>query len=104
MSNTYFKAGVSKATQSDSTGKPKTYTGYRNFYGPGKVKYFIYPDSGWDNKWGKKPLLGTVYADEPFYAVREAYTKGLATVNATFGLIAVKEKLDEDQYTSRRYN
>jgi hypothetical protein len=73
------------------------YIGYRNFYGPGKYKFFIYPDDNWNiKKWGKKPLLGTVYADEPFHAVREAYTKGLAPMNFTFGLIAVKEKLDED--------
>jgi hypothetical protein len=45
-----------------------------------------------------------VYADSPFYAVREAHTKGLAPVNFTFGLIALKEKLDENQVTSRRYN
>jgi hypothetical protein len=86
-------------------GTTSTYVGYRNFYdGRGKFKYFIYPDDNWKPKWGKKPLLGTVYADEPFYAVREAYTKGLAPVNYTFGLIALKEKLDEDQLTSRRYN
>jgi hypothetical protein len=80
------------------------FVGYVNFYGTGKARYFIYPDNKWDvKKWGKKPLLGTVYADEPFYAVREAYTKGLVPLNFTFGLIALKEKLDEEQTTSRRY-
>ncbi len=84
--------------------EPKPFLGYRNFYGSGKFKYFIYPDDNWNPKHGKKPLLGTIYADEPFYAVREAYSKGLAPVNVSFGLIALKEKLDEDQYVSRRYN
>lgn len=83
---------------------PKPFLGYRNFYGSGKFKFFIYPDGNWDKEWGKKPLLGTIYADEPFYAVREAYSKGLAPMNFTFGLIALKEKLDADQYVSRRYN
>jgi len=87
-----------------SVPNPTSYVGYRNFYGSGKAKFYIYPDDNWDKKWGKKPLLGSVYADEPFFAVREAYTKGLAPVNFTFGLIALKEKLDEEQTTSRRYN
>jgi hypothetical protein len=84
--------------------EPKPFLGYRNFYGSGKFKYFIYPDDNWNPKWGKKPLLGTVYADEPFFAVRESYSKGLVPMNYTFGLIALKEKLDENQYVSRRYN
>lgn len=65
---------------------------HKNFYGPGKFKYFIYPDGNWDTKkWGPAPLLGTVYADEEFYAIREAYGKGLVPVNFTFGIIAKKE-------------
>jgi hypothetical protein len=99
MSNIFVARNQGKSGET-----PKPYLGYRNFYGPGKFKYFVYPDGGWDPKWGRKPLLGTVYADEPFYAVREAYTKGLAPVNGTFGLIALKEKLDEGQYVSRRFN
>ncbi len=80
------------------------HVGYRNFYGSGKYKFFIYPDDSWDvKKWGKKPFLGMVYADEPFFAVREAYTKGLVPVNYTFGLIALREKIDENQQVSRRY-
>ncbi len=69
---------------------PAPYVGYRNFYGSGKFKYFIYPDDSWQKGWGKKRFLGAVYADEPFYAVREAYTKGLVPLNVTFGLIALK--------------
>ena len=73
--------------------RPEWKPGYRNFYGPGKFKYAIYPDNGWDIKrWGQKPLLGYVYADDEFYATREAYTKGLAPVNYTFGLSAIKQK------------
>jgi hypothetical protein len=87
-----------------SSQKSTPFVGYRNFYGSGKFKFFIYPDDGWKKSWGKKPLLGSIYADDPFYATREAYTKGLAPVNLTFGLIAVVEKLDEEQSTSRRYN
>lgn len=80
------------------------FNGYRNFYGPGKFRYYIYPDDNWDTKkWGSKPLLGTVYADEPFYAVREAFSKGLVPVNYTFGLIALKNKLDETQAVARRF-
>lgn len=55
----------------------------RSFYGPGKFKWAIYPDY-WKDKWGPKPVLGTVYADDEFIAEREAYNKGLLTVNFTF--------------------
>ena len=81
-----------------------TYVGYRNFYGSGKQKFFIYPGKGWDKKWGRKPFLGTVYADDEFYAIREAFSKGLAIPNSTFELEALSEKYDEDQPVSRRYN
>jgi hypothetical protein len=61
----------------------------RSFYGPGKFKYAIYPDF-WKNTWGQKPLLGYVWADDEFYAIREAYSKNLLTYNYTFGPKAVK--------------
>jgi hypothetical protein len=61
----------------------------RSFYGSGRFKYAIYPDY-WKESWGPKPLLGHVFADDEFYAVREAYSKGLLTVNFTFGPRAVK--------------
>ena len=68
--------------------------GYRNFYGHGEQKFYIYPDSGWnEKKWGPKPSLGIIWADNEFCATREAYSKGLAPVNQTFGLIALKESL-----------
>lgn len=96
-----MKSTVSNVTTTTpvSTG----FVGYRNFYGSGKFKFFIYPDDNWKKSWGKKPLLGAIYADEPFYAVRESYTKGLVPINVTFGLIALRDKLDEDQITSRRF-
>lgn len=61
----------------------------KSFYGHGKNKYAIYPDY-WKESWGQKPLLGHVWADDEFYAVREAYSKGLLTVNYTFNAEAVK--------------
>jgi hypothetical protein len=92
-------------SQSNATHVTKpNFIAYHNFYGSGKRKYYIYPNDNWKASWGKKPLLGSIYADEPFYAVREAYTKGLVPVNVTFGLIALTEKLDEEQTTSRRFN
>jgi hypothetical protein len=69
----------------------KTVTVYkpRSFYGPGKFKYAIYPDY-WKDSWGQKPLLGHVWADDEFYAIREAYSKNLLTMNYTFGPKPVK--------------
>lgn len=61
----------------------------RSFYGPGKYKWAIYPDY-WKESWGKRPMLGTVWADDEFYAEREAYNRGLLTVNYTFRPKAVK--------------
>lgn len=61
----------------------------RSFYGTGKFKFAIYPDY-WKESWGKRPMLGTVWADDEFYAVREAYNRGLLTVNFTFKPTAVK--------------
>lgn len=62
---------------------------YRNVYGFGKYRWAIYPDY-WKQSWGPKPMLGTVTADDEFYAVREAYSKGLLPVNFTFQAQAVK--------------
>ena len=70
-------------------------SGYRNFYGHGEMKFYIYPDDNWNTKkWGPKPLLGVVWGDSPFYAEREAYTKQLISVNQTFGVIAVTQQLN----------
>ena len=49
----------------------------------GKYRWAVYPDY-WKDSWGRKPLLGYVFADDEFYAVREAYNRGLLTVNFTF--------------------
>ena len=65
-----------------------------SFYGGGKFKWAIYPDY-WKQKWGAVPLLGYVYADDEFYAVREAYNQGLLTVNFTIQPKAVKVVQDQ---------
>lgn len=84
--STVPKAWSKQPRHSTSTGVVQ---GYRNFYGHGEHKFYVYPDSGWDEKkWGPKPCLGIIWADGEFYAVREAYSKGLAPVNQTFGLVA----------------
>lgn len=49
----------------------------------GKYRWAVYPDY-WKDSWGKKPLLGHVIADDEFYAIREAYNRGLLPVNFTF--------------------
>jgi hypothetical protein len=54
----------------------------RSFYGTGKFKWAVYPDY-WKSKWGEPPLLGHVYADNEFCAEREAYNRGLLTLNYT---------------------
>lgn len=61
----------------------------RSYYNPDNVKFAIYPDY-WKDSWGERPLLGHVWATEEFYAEREAYNRGLLTVNFTFGPKAVK--------------
>lgn len=63
--------------------KPEVPRRPRSFYGPGKYKWAIYPDY-WPKRWGQKPMIGYVFADDEFYAKREAYNRGLLTVNATF--------------------
>lgn len=45
--------------------------------------YAIYPDY-WKKSWGPIPLLGHVRADNEFLAEREAYDRGLLTLNFTF--------------------
>ena len=48
----------------------------KSFYGSGKFKWAIYPEH-WRKAWGKAPVLGTVWANDAFHAVREAYNRGL---------------------------
>ena len=63
------------------------YCGYRGVWE-------VYPDSRWDEtKWGEKPLLGYVRADNEFWALYSAYNKGIANpFNATFGYVIEKAK------------
>lgn len=75
-------------TSQQATLKP-TKPFVRSFYGRGEFRYAIYPDY-WKSSWGKKPLLGFVWADSEFYAVREAYNRGLLTPNFTIEPRAVK--------------
>ena len=77
--------------------KPTVHKPTRSFYGPGKFKYAVYPDY-WKDSWGQKPLLGHVWADDEFYAVREAYSRNLLTTNYTFGPKVVK------LYLSKQFN
>lgn len=88
------KSGYSSSSYARSKAINSGISGYRNFYGHGAAKYYIYPDDNWNTKkWGPKPLLGVVWADEPFYAIREAFTKQLLPVNQTFGVIATLQQL-----------
>jgi hypothetical protein len=54
----------------------------------------IYPDEGWDiKKWGPKPLLGYVRADDEFYAYYSGVNKGIINpFNVTFGYDISKAK------------
>lgn len=85
---------MNKQSTTERTFKP------RGFYGHGKNKYAIYPDY-WKKEWGQKPLLGYVWADDEFYAVREAYSKGLLTVNFTFQPEAVKVPFKPTQFNNK---
>lgn len=73
-------------TESYAPRKPSSYNPevkkVRNVYGSGKFRWAVYPDY-WKEKWGRKPLLGYVFADDEFYAEREAYSRGLLHVNFT---------------------
>lgn len=83
--NSGSPSSLSTNKQSQQTQETKKSRGFYGFYGPGpgKYRYAVYPDY-WKEEWGKKPLLGFVNADDEFYAEREAYNKGLLTVNYTF--------------------
>lgn len=61
----------------------------KSFYGKGEFKYEIYPDY-WKSSWGAIPLLGYVWADSEFHAVRQAYNRGLLTQNITIEPLAVR--------------
>lgn len=51
----------------------------------------IYPDF-WAPKWGDPPLLGFVYAESDFNAVRKAELRGMYRRNWSFGPLAVQVK------------
>lgn len=55
-----------------------------------KRPFLIYPDSRWNTeKWGPPPLLGKVYAEDAFTAIRKAYDAKLIRVNFTFDVKAI---------------
>lgn len=54
--------------------------GPRSFYGSGKSKWAIYP-AFWKKSWGDIPLIGYVYADDEFYAEREARARNYVPLN-----------------------
>jgi hypothetical protein len=69
----------------------------RDFYGySGSTKFAIYPDF-WKKSWGKRPLLGFIWADDTFSAQRMAYSRGLLPLNFTFGPKAVALKPKNEQ-------
>ena len=51
--------------------------------------FAIYPDY-WKEKWGEKPLLGLVVAENAFHACRRAFDKGFVRKNFTFEPQAVE--------------
>lgn len=51
--------------------------------------FAIYPDY-WKEKWGEKPCLGILVAENEFHACRRAYDTGRVRVNFTFGPSAVE--------------
>lgn len=60
--------------------------------GSGKPKmdlFAIYPDF-WAKKWGDPPLLGFVYSEDDFMAVRKAEYLGIYRRNYSFGPMARK--------------
>lgn len=92
------KAKYEKNLKSKVPREPKKILGpsfrfpsFSDYYGSGKHRWVIYP-SYWKKSWGEVPVLGTVLADDEFYAKREAYNKGLLIMNSTFEAKAVKTR------------
>lgn len=76
---------VTKTPYPRFTNQPRSYNSatFQSFYGTQNT-YAIYPDY-WKAAWGPKPLLGTVRADDEYYARYAALDKGLLPPNGTFG-------------------
>lgn len=65
--------------------------------------FAIYPDY-WKDSWGKKPVLGTLVAENKFHAERRAYDTGFVRMNFTFGPEAVEvTKSQADQLKKSRH-
>lgn len=95
MSNTPV---LNSANSSENPERQDRFPSPRSFYGAGKFRYAVYPDY-WKPQWGPKPQLGTVWADDEFYAIREAYNRKLLTLNYTFGPKVVKLEQKIKPYT-----
>ena len=80
--NTPRKVSANSATKSD---KPRRSDSRDNKWRGYRYVYEVYPDNGWDPKWGDKPFLGYVRADSEFNAKYAAYDAGLLPYNVTFG-------------------
>lgn len=80
---------------------------FKNQGRPKTSLYAIYPDY-WKVSWGEPPLLGHVYAEDAFNAVRRASViKGIYHHNFTFKPLAIKVKsksitLNREQLSKHR--
>lgn len=94
MSNIKNKTVTIRSTtqpgKSEAMGKPVVKAKKKHPYDPTDNKgrgyrnvWEVYPDY-WLEKWGPKPLLGYVRADDEFGARYAAYDKGLLIQNWTF--------------------
>lgn len=50
---------------------------YRKFFGLGDNRYGIYPPGWSEQRHGKAPMLGIVFADDEFLAEKTAYDRDL---------------------------
>ena len=63
-------------TQEDSN-NPSPHKEYRNIYGHGAFVWKIYPYTPVASNGSSVQDFGTVFADDEFYALREAFSKGI---------------------------
>lgn len=84
MKNQYGKSNARSGTRVDLK--------FKNQNRPRNSLFAIYPDY-WKEKWGEPPLLGHVYADNAFNAIRRASVNDdIYRTNITFNPIAVKAR------------
>lgn len=84
------KDGINQISK-EALKKRKTFDPSNNKFCGFRGVWEIYPDDNWNvKKWGPKPLLGYVRADDEYWAIYAAYNKGIALPNCTFGYVAKK--------------